>query len=142
MADNTTLNPGTGGDVISTDDIGGSVKVQRVKVQVGVDGAAADINVGNAMPVRTVASTSSVNAVSTSGTSATLASASSGRLRIVIVNDSSAILYVKYGTTASSIDWTVKLAPDSTLDEDAYTGRIDAVLSTGTGTARVTELSA
>lgn len=141
MADNTTLNPGTGGDVISTDDLG-AVKVQRVKIQVGVDGAAADVNVGNAMPVRTVASTSSVNAVSTSGTSATLASASGGRLRIVIVNDSSATLYVKYGTTASSSDWTIKLAPDSTLDEDAYTGRIDAVLSTGTGTARVTELSA
>jgi len=141
MADNTTLNPGTGGDIISTDDLG-AVKVQRVKVQIGADGAAADVNVGNAMPIRIVASSSSVNAVSTSGTSATLASASSGRLRIVIVNDSSATLYVKYGTTASSSDWTVKLAPDSTLDEDAYTGRIDAVLSTGTGTARVTELSA
>jgi hypothetical protein len=141
MADNTTLNAGTGGDVISTDDLG-SVKVQRVKVQVGVDGAAADVNVGNAMPVRTVASSSSVSAVSTSGTSATLASASSGRLRIIVVNDSSATLYVKYGTTASASDWTVKLAPDSTLDEDAYTGRIDAILSTGTGTARVTELSA
>jgi hypothetical protein len=141
MADNTTLNPGTGGDVISTDDLG-AVKVQRVKVQIGADGAAADVNVGNAMPIRTVASSSSVNAVSTSGTSATLASASAGRLRIIVVNDSSATLYVKYGTTASSIDWTVKLAPDSTLDEDAYTGRIDAVLSTGTGTARVTELSA
>jgi hypothetical protein len=141
MADNTTLNAGTGGDVISTDDLG-AVKVQRVKVQIGTDGAAADVYVGNAMPVRTVASSSSVNAVSTSGTSATLASASSGRLRIIVVNDSSATLYVKYGTTASAVDWTVKLAPDSTLDEDAYTGRIDAVLSTGTGTARVTELSA
>ena len=141
MADNTTLNPGTGGDVISTDDLG-AVKVQRVKVQIGTDGAAADVYVGNAMPIRMVASSSSVNAVSTSGTSATLASASAGRLRIIVVNDSSATLYVKYGTTASSSDWTVKLAPDSTLDEDAYTGRIDAVLSTGTGTARVTELSA
>jgi hypothetical protein len=141
MADNTTLNPGTGGDVISTDDLG-SVKVQRVKVQIGTDGAADDVYAGNAMPVRTVASSSSVNAVSTSGTSATLASASAGRLRIIVVNDSSATLYVKYGTTASASDWTVKLAPDSTLDEDAYTGRIDAVLSTGTGTARVTELSA
>jgi hypothetical protein len=141
MADNTTLNPGTGGDVISTDDLG-SVKVQRVKVQIGTDGSAADVYAGNAMPVRIVASTSSVNAIATSGTSATLASASSARLRIVIVNDSSATLYVKYGATASSVDWTVKLAPDSMLDEDAYTGRIDAVLSTGSGTARVTELSA
>ena len=141
MADNTTLNPGTGGDVISTDDLG-AVKVQRVKVQIGTDGSAADVYAGNAMPIRMVASISSVNRISTSGTSATLASANSARLRIIIANDSSATLYVKYGATASSVDWTVQLAPGSVLDEDAYTGRIDAVLSTGTGAAQVTELSA
>jgi hypothetical protein len=51
MADNTTLNPGVAGDTISTDDIGGGVKVQRVKVQVGADGAAADVHAGNPLPV-------------------------------------------------------------------------------------------
>lgn len=51
MADNTILNPGVGGDTISTDDIGGSVKVQRVKIQIGADGAATDVSSANALPV-------------------------------------------------------------------------------------------
>lgn len=41
MADNTTLNAGTGGDVIASDDIGG-VKYQRVKPTLGADGTAVD----------------------------------------------------------------------------------------------------
>ena len=50
MADNTTLNPGTGGDVIASDDIGG-VKYQRVKVAVGADGSATDATEATPLPV-------------------------------------------------------------------------------------------
>ncbi len=52
MADNTTLNTGTGGDVIATDDIGG-VKYQRVKNTFGVDGVAIDVSSANPFPVAT-----------------------------------------------------------------------------------------
>jgi len=38
MADNTELNSGTGGDTIATDDVGG-IKFQKVKVDLGGDGA-------------------------------------------------------------------------------------------------------
>jgi len=41
MADNTTLNAGSGGDTMASDDIAG-VKYQRVKLGVGADGAASD----------------------------------------------------------------------------------------------------
>lgn len=41
MADNLTLNAGSGGDTAAADDIGG-VKHQRVKLSVGADGAASD----------------------------------------------------------------------------------------------------
>lgn len=51
MADNTTLNLGSGGDVIATDDISG-VKYQRVKVSVGADGSAADASLTAPLPVR------------------------------------------------------------------------------------------
>lgn len=51
MADNTTLNSGTGGDTISTDDIGAGVKVQRVKAQFGGDGSATDVSHTNPLPV-------------------------------------------------------------------------------------------
>ncbi len=50
MADDTTLNPGSGGDTIATDDIGG-IKHQRVKVEHGVDGAAADASSVDPLPV-------------------------------------------------------------------------------------------
>ena len=50
MADNTELNTGSGGDVISTDDLG-SVKVQRVKVQFGGDGSATDVSASDPLPV-------------------------------------------------------------------------------------------
>ena len=62
MADNTTLNTGTGGDVIATDDIAG-VKHQRVKLEIGADGAASDVHSGNPLPVTgTVAVSGSVAA--------------------------------------------------------------------------------
>lgn len=59
MADNTTLNPGTGGDLVSTDElstINGSVapaglKVQRVKAGFGVDGDLTDISSADPLPV-------------------------------------------------------------------------------------------
>lgn len=41
MADDITLNSGSGGDTLAADDIAG-VKYQRVKISVGADGAAAD----------------------------------------------------------------------------------------------------
>lgn len=51
MADNTTLNTGTGGDVIATDDISG-VKFQRVKLVLGADGVNdGDVASGNPIPV-------------------------------------------------------------------------------------------
>lgn len=51
MADNTQLNTGTGGDLLSTDDIGGGVKVQRTKVQYGADGSATDVSSTTPLPV-------------------------------------------------------------------------------------------
>ena len=54
MADDTTLNPGFGGDVIATDDIGG-IKYQRVKFVIGGDGVNdGDVAAGNPLPVTVV----------------------------------------------------------------------------------------
>lgn len=50
MADNTELNAGSGGDTISTDDLG-TVKVQRVKIQYGTDGNATDVSDTNPLPI-------------------------------------------------------------------------------------------
>lgn len=50
MADNTTLNPGAGGDVIASDDIAG-VKYQRIKTGFGVDGEYIDASATDPLPV-------------------------------------------------------------------------------------------
>lgn len=57
MADNTTLNVGSGGDVIATDELttlnGGAVtgvKVQRVKVGFGADGSQNDVSANSPLP--------------------------------------------------------------------------------------------
>ena len=50
MSDNTTLNAGSGGDVIASDDISG-VKYQRVKITVGDDGVnGGDVSGTNPIP--------------------------------------------------------------------------------------------
>lgn len=58
MADNTTLNTGTGGDIVATDDVAtlngaasSGVKVQRVKVGFGADGDFTDTSAANPLPV-------------------------------------------------------------------------------------------
>ncbi len=52
MADNTILNLGAGGDTIATDDIGGGVKVQRVKLQFGLNGVATDVSATDPCPTK------------------------------------------------------------------------------------------
>lgn len=54
MADNTTLNVGSGGDVIATDDVSG-VKHQTVKVEFGADGTATRVTSSAGLPVNIVA---------------------------------------------------------------------------------------
>ena len=69
MADNTTLNAGTGGDVIASDDIGG-VKHQRVKVEFGADGSATDVSAANPLPSAVYSRTSKVAVTPTVTTAA------------------------------------------------------------------------
>lgn len=66
------------------------------------------------------------------------------RLGAILVNDSAASCYVKFGTTASATDFTKKLAPGEAWDltPTGYTGRIDAIWTAATGAMRATELTA
>jgi hypothetical protein len=60
VADNTTLNLGTGGDVIASDDVAG-VKYQVVKLAVGADGAADLVANANPIPVSDAGGTLTVD---------------------------------------------------------------------------------
>jgi len=139
MADNTTL-PGTG-DVISTDDISG-VKVQRVKVQYGSDGSATDVALGTPLPASPRSATGTGSNVSGSLSSVNLLASNTARLGFTIYNDSTAVLYVKFGTTASSTDFLVRIAAGGYFEGPfGHTGRVDGIWASATGTARIVELT-
>lgn len=88
------------------------------------------------------AATAAVTSPSTSTTSATLLAANVARKGATIYNDSAAVLYVKFGATASSTSFTVPLAANAYYEvPGGYTGIIDGILVSGTGAGRVTELT-
>ena len=51
MADNVTINSGSGGATMAADDISG-IHHQRVKIQHGADGAATDVSTSSPLPVQ------------------------------------------------------------------------------------------
>lgn len=77
MADNITLNSGSGGSVVASDDIGG-VHFQRVKLALGADGTASDAPIGGGVE--------------------------SGALRVTLANDSTGVLSVDDNGSSLSID--------------------------------------
>ena len=87
-------------------------------------------------------STATLANVATSTTSATLVASNSSRRVAIIVNESSVVMYVKYGATASATSYTYALQASETVKEDRYTGIITGTLASSTGTARVTEVTA
>lgn len=72
MADNVQLSTNVGvGAVCSTDDVGGGVQVQRVKVQWGVDGTATDTSASNPLPVTLANTGVNATAVKVDGSAVT-----------------------------------------------------------------------
>ena len=98
---------------------------------------------GNHIPL--AASTATITTVADSAASQQLLAASTTRLGLYIFNDSTATLYVKFGTTASSTDFTLLLRPNGlySMENLIYRGRIDGIWSSdAAGNARITELTA
>ena len=86
--------------------------------------------------------TSTLSNVAGSITSVTVLAANTARLGATIQNDSAAILYLKFGATASTTSYTVQMAANSYYEIPfGYTGILDGIWSSATGSARVTELS-
>lgn len=85
--------------------------------------------------------------VSGSASSVTLQASNVDRKGLVIVNDSTAILYVKFGSSASPTSFTYVLGGNATgtstleLPQAAYTGIVTGIWASATGAARVTELT-
>ena len=158
MADNTTLNSGSGGDTIGSDDISG-VKYQRVKLIYGSDGVnEGDVNRNNPFPIQIAtvagfavtatttvihANTASVQSIAAGTTALTLFSTLSNRAGCSIWNDSSSRLYVKYGQNLSTTLYSFKIAPFSywEMGPVGFGGLIQGVWEIATGSAMTTQWS-
>lgn len=91
------------------------------------------------------AGTATLSNVSSSASSVTILAANTARLQAMIFNDSTSVLYLKFGTTASSSSYTVQLASNAYYElniPNVYTGKIDGIWASANGNARVTELTA
>jgi hypothetical protein len=88
------------------------------------------------------AATSVLSNVTASASNVTCLASNVNRLGATIYNDSTADLFVKFGATASSTSFTIKLFADGLLVVPyGYTGILDCIWSSATGAARVTEVS-
>lgn len=80
--------------------------------------------------------------VASSATNVTLLAANANRLGATIYNDSTQVLYVKLGTTASASSFTLQMAAGTYYEVPfAYTGNIDGIWASANGAARVTEMT-
>lgn len=89
-------------------------------------------------------STSAVTSVSGSATSVSLLAANTSRKGALFFNDSTATLYLKLGTTASTSSYTVQIGSNAYFelpDTKIYTGAIDGIWSSAAGAVRITELT-
>jgi hypothetical protein len=147
MADNTTLNPGVGGDTMASNDIGG-VKHQRVKVEYGPPGSATDVADadGARLPVKPpTASVGTRSQVPDNASEVQVLAANANRKCAVITNDSSGVLAIGLGATpVTSTNYTKKIYQDGEYEVPAcFTGEIRGLWLTdpNDGGARVTELT-
>ena len=84
---------------------------------------------------------SNIISVASTLTSTQLLASDSSRIQGIIHNDSTEKLYVKFGTSATTSDYTVMLDTDETLIVDSYTGVIHGVWGVVNGSAKVTDVT-
>lgn len=83
-----------------------------------------------------------VTQVTSSATSVTLKAANTARKGLVITNDSTSLLLVKFGATASATSYTLPLPAGQTTyiaEANVYPGVVDGIWTTANGFAYVTE---
>jgi len=146
MANNTTLNVMTGGDVIADEDISG-VKHQLVKLEYGLAGTATLVSATNPLPTYTEDATSITSNGPTAVTSAAadtlILAANNNRRGATIFNDSTATLNISLGTNAASATaFSVQLGSKGYFEVPFhYSGQIRGFWATANGFARVTEIT-
>lgn len=110
-----------------------------------------DVTVDDAhpLPVTNVPSTlsspaiSSVTSVDDSASNQTLVVARAARKGLYIWNNSTEILYIKFGATATTSSWTIRLGAGDYYEAPSpcYTGIVDGIwANNASGSAKITEV--
>lgn len=93
-----------------------------------------------ALMVMQRSSTAATTSVSSSASNQTLLASNAARVSGSIYNDSTAILYIKFGATASTSSFKVALAANTYYEiPGGYYGQIDGIWASATGAARISE---
>jgi hypothetical protein len=91
-----------------------------------------------------MAASETTSSVSILATAFTVLAADANRLSATIFNDSTTDVYVKFGSSASTSDFKVKLGPGDYYEfprnqqDEVYKGIVTAIGSSATGSLRVT----
>jgi hypothetical protein len=86
--------------------------------------------------------TSAVTSVASSASNVQLLAANTNRVGATFYNDSTQVLYLKLGVTASTSSYTIQMAANGYYEVPyGYTGEIDGIWASANGNARITELS-
>lgn len=92
--------------------------------------------------VITTSSTSNVTSVAAATTDTTLLASNANRRGAMFFNDSTANLYIKFGTSASTTSFTVKVGAAGYYEMPTnYTGAVNGIWDAVNGSVRLTELS-
>lgn len=154
MADNTTLDPGSGGDTIATDDIGG-VKYERVKLTDGTADSTTAIAAGGGVEsgaLRVTVASDSTGVLSVDDNGSSLTVDNGGTFAVQIAANSSVNVAQVAGTTTDTNSGTksagtqrVVLATDQPqltnalkVDGSAVTQPVSGTVTANLGTAAVT----
>lgn len=89
-----------------------------------------------------VTATGSPAQVASSDTVVTLMAANTDRVGLLVHNDSTAVLYLKFGSGASATDYTVRMVSQAYYEcpYPVYRGVVTGIWASANGNAYVTEL--
>lgn len=85
--------------------------------------------------------TATPNNVNSSATNVTIFAAKASVVGRTVWNDSTAVLYLKFGATASTTSYTVQLAAGYYYEfpQPTYAGQVDGIWASANGAARTTQ---
>lgn len=115
--------------------------IGTVNVAAGQTIAATNAGTFPVQNTETRPSSATVTSVASSASSVNLLASNANRRKAMFFNDSTQIAYIKFGTTASTTSYTVKVLAGGYYEvpTPVYTGAIDCIWAAANGNMRITE---